>query len=498
MTRPFRPFDYAAGLQQTISDLLPAAHPARQLVAFLETVDLAPLYRLYLPAGAPPIDPRLLLGLWLYGYMTGQVSSRQLERATSEQVPCVYLAAGTHPDHSTLAEFRTLVFAFLPDLFAQLLTQAQADGHLTMAAVSHDGTKVHADASKHQAVSYQRAGELIHELQEQIEDLLHRAQHAPASLPADMTLAEEIATRRARIARLQEARAVLEARADERYAAELAAHEERLAARAERERVTGKQPRGKPPAPPTPGAKPTDQYNFTDPDSRIMKNSANSGFDQHYNGQVTVEHASRLIVGCHVAPQASDRPLAAPTFDTIPATLGTPQAACLDSGFWSPTTAEELAQRGITPYIATGKTTHGLTWHRYYRTTPDAPPPATDASPKAHMAYRLQTAAGQALYRLRKSTVEPVIGILKEVLGFRQFSVRGLANVQGEWQLLCLAYNLKRLFTLRAAATTPTARGVACPPCRSRRPASPLAAPASSRAIVWFLKRTHCSLPTGC
>lgn len=451
MARTFRPFDYATGLHQTVGDLLPATHPARQLVAFLDTVDLAPLYGLYLPAGAPPIDPRLQLGVWLYGYITGQVSSRQLERATTEQVPFVYLAAGTHPDHSTLAEFRTLVFAFLPDLFAQLLTQAQAEGHVTLAAVSQDGTKVHADASKHQAVSYQRAGELIHTLQDQIEDLLSRAQHDPASLPAEMTLADEIATRRARITRLQEARTVLEARADERYAVELAAHEERLAARAEQERVTGKPPRGKPPAPPAPGAKPTDQYNFTDPDSRIMKNSANSGFDQHYNGQVTVDHGSRLIVGCTVAPQASDRHLAQSTLDTIPVALGTPEAACLDSGYWSPTTVDALTQRGITPYIATGKTTHGLDWQHYFHTTPEAPPPPDDASPKAHMAHRLQTAVGQALYRLRKSTVEPVIGILKEVLGFRQFSLRGLTKVQGEWHLLCLAYNLKRLFTLRTA-----------------------------------------------
>lgn len=452
MARPFRPFEYTTGLQQTIADLLPADHLARQLVAFLDTVDLTPVRQLYLPAGAPPIDPRLQLGLWLYGYMTGQVSSRQLERATTEQVPCVYLAAGTHPDHSTLAEFRTLVFAFLPDLFAHLLTQAQTEGHLTMAAVSHDGTKVHADASKHQAVSYQRAGELIHTLQDQIEDLFHRAQHDPASLPPAMTLPDEVATRQARITRLQEARTVLEARADARYAAELAAHAERLAARAEKERITGKPPRGKPPAPPTVGAKPTDQYNFTDPDSRIMKNSANTGFDQHYNGQVTVEHASRLIVGCTVAAQASDRHLAPPTLDTIPATLGPPQAICLDSGYWSPATVDALVQRGSTPYIATGKTTHGLDWSRYYHTTPDAPPPPADASPKAHMAHRLQTAAGQALYRLRKSTVEPVIGILKEVLGFRQFSLRGLKKVQGEWQWLCLAYNLKRLFTLRAVA----------------------------------------------
>jgi transposase len=462
MARPFRTFDYDAALTRTfcLEDLLPAAHPARLLVAFLQTLDLTKLYSLYTPIGGHPYDPRGLLALWLYAYMTGVTSSRQLEVASRERIPFLYLAAGRTPDHSTLAEFRTLVFAYLPTLFDDLLTRAFQEGHLTMQAVSHDGTKIHADASKHKAVSYQRAGELIHDLQQQIEDLLHRAQHDPASLPTDLHVPDEIAMRRARIARLQKARQMLEARAEARYDAELAAFAEKQAARAERERVSGKKPRGKPPTPPTPGPMPTDQYNFTDPDARIMKNSTNTGVDQHYNCQATVEHRSRLIVGCALSHQASDTAQAAPSFATIPAALGIPGAACLDAGFWSPATVEMLTARGITPYIAVGKRVHGLDWERYYGTNPTTPPPA-DASPQVQMAYQLQTPEGRTCYRERKSTVEPVIGILKEVLGFRQFSQRGLAKVQGEWRLACLAYNLKRYFTLQARRATEQVQALA-------------------------------------
>lgn len=462
MGRPFRTFDYDATLTRTfcLDDLLPATHPARQLIAFLNTLDLRELYALYTPIGGHPYDPKGLLALWLLAYMSGITSSRPLETAIRERIPFLYLAAGRTPDHSTLAEFRTLVFAYLPTVFDDLLTRASQEGHLTMQAVSHDGTKIHADASKHQAVSYQRAGDRILELQAQIEDLLRRAQEDPASLPAEMPLADEIALRRARILRLQEARQVLEARADARYQADLAAYEEKQAARAERARLTGKQPRGKAPTPPTPGPDAKDQYNFTDPDARIMKNSTNTGVDEHYNCQATVEHHSRLIVGCALSNQASDTHQATPSFDTIPTALGTPEAACLDTGFWSPTLVETLSSRGITPYIAVGKTVHGLDWQHYYQTNATTPPPP-DASPRVQMAYQLQTPEGQACYRERKSTVEPVFGIIKEVLGFRQFSLRGLAKVEGEWRLVCLAYNLKRYFTLQARKAAEQAKAMA-------------------------------------
>jgi transposase len=472
MARPFRPCHYDAILTHAfcVEELLPAPHPAYQLVALLAALDLTPLYRLYLPVGGHPYEPRMMLALWLYGYMTGVTSARKLERATYEQIPFLFLAAGAHPDHTALAEFRTLVFAYLPTLFDDLLAYAQQAGVVTLRDVSHDGTKIHADASKHQAVSYQRAGELIHELQTQIDDLLRRAQEAPASLPAELDLAEEITRRRARITRLQAARQVLEARADERYQADLAAYEAKRAARAERARVTGKKPPGKPPAPPTPGPAPTEQYNFTDPDSRIMKNSTNTGVDQHYNCQATVEHDSRLIVGCALSNHPTDTQEALPSLDAIPAALGTPDAACLDAGFWSPQTVEALEQRGITPYIAVGKGVHGLDWQRYYGTTPTTPPPP-DASPSVHMAYRLQTPAGQALYRQRKSTIEPVFGSIKEVQGFRQFSLRGLTKAAGEWRLVCLAYNVKRFFALQAEAAAQQARALAQTPPQAWNPA---------------------------
>ena len=452
MQRIFRDYDYAATYELTlrVGDVLPAEHPACCLVAFLATVDLTALYDLYYPIGPHPYDPRVMLTLWLYGYMHGVTSSRSLARATYEQLPFVYVAAGQHPFHTALAEFRTLVFAYLPTLFEDLLLRAKQDGFLTLQAVSQDGTKIHADASKHQAVSYQRAGELIHELQAQIEDLLQRAQDAPTSLPAEMILADEIAMRRARIARLQEARTVLEARADERYAADLAEYEAQVAARTEKERLTGRKPRGKPFTPPTPGPADTDQYNFTDPDARIMKNSTNTGFDQHYNAQATIDHDSRLIVGCALSNHPADRGEALSGLDDIPASLGVPKAACLDNGYWSPTNVELLLARDITPYIAVMKLVHGWDWQHYFHTTLTTPPP-DDANPLVKMAYQLQTQAGQDLYRLRKSTIEPTFGIIKEVFDFRQFSLRGLAKALGEWRLVCLAYNFKRFFKLQAA-----------------------------------------------
>jgi len=250
--------------------------------------------------------------------------------------------------------------------------------------------------------------------------------------------------------------------------------------------------------------------NFTDPDSHIMKNSTNSGFDQHYNAQVTVDHGSRLIVGCHLSNHATDTEEAVPSFDTIPAALGTPEAACLDHGFWNPTTVKTLTARGMTLYIAVSKIVHGLNWERYHASSPGTPPPP-DASAVVQMAYQQRTAKGQAAYRERKSTVEPVIGILKEILGFRQFSLRGLQKALGEWRLVCTAYNIKRIFKLRAsksleqaqsqANTAPWAHNPAYFPCLP-----PRRQPRDSAVWLWNqisavainVKATVRRLATGC
>jgi hypothetical protein len=240
---------------------------------------------------------------------------------------------------------------------------------------------------------------------------------------------------------------VLEARAAARYEAEMAEHKAKMQARKEKEKKTGRKTPGPKPQPPTPGARAKDQYNFTDPESRIMKNANNSGFDQHYNTQAVVDHESRLIVGHWVCDHTNDKQAALPTIDTVPPDLGQLKAANLDAGYFSEDNVEGLQARGIDPYIATGRSSHHQGWRAFFLDNPD--PPSADASLKEQMAYKLRTEIGKAFYRLRKSTVEPVIGIIKEVLGFRQFSLRGLFAVDGEWALVCLGYNLKRLHTLQ-------------------------------------------------
>jgi len=218
--------------------------------------------------------------------------------------------------------------------------------------------------------------------------------------------------------------------------------------REEKARRTHRPPRGRAPKPPNPGPRDADQYNFTDPESRIMKNSTNAGFDQHYNVQVAVDQASLFIVAPSVSNHPNDQHEVEPTVDTISPRVGKPAAAALDNGYWSPANVKALEDRGIEPYIATGREPHHHSWQSWFAQHP-APPPE-DATPKEKMAYKLQTEIGKAIYGLRKVTVEPVIGVIKEVLGFRQFSLRGLCAVTGEWWLVCLAFNLKRWHTLQA------------------------------------------------
>ncbi len=219
-----------------------------------------------------------------------------------------------------------------------------------------------------------------------------------------------------------------------------------MAQREERERTTGRRPGGRPPSPPTPGPHDGDQYNFPDPESRIMKSSTHAGFEQDYNAQVAVDQASLLIVGWALSNHPNDSQEAEPTLAAIPSAIGTPEAAALDAGYFGPATLAACAKRGIEPYIATGRDPHHARWQQRFAPLPDPPP--EDASSQVKMAYKLKTALGKAIYGARKYTVEPVIGIIKEVLGFRQFSLRGVQAAAGEWCLVCLAFNLKRFHTL--------------------------------------------------
>jgi len=449
MDRTFKTVDYQAALDVTVrlGDCLPPDHLARFVVDTIAQLDLSAIYARYGARGGEPYAPEILLGLLVYGYATGVFSSRKIERATYESAPFRFIAGNLHPDHDTLATFRKTFLADLKRLFVQVLLIAQEVGVLQLGRISLDGSKLHADASKSKAVSYQRLREIETRLQAEVEELFALGERAEQeTLPDGLVVADEIARRQVRLAQLAHAKAVLEARAKERFAVEQAEYEAKVREREEKERKGGGKPRGRPPTPPTSEPRAKDQYNFTDPDSRIMKNSTNQGFDQDYNAQVAVDQESLLIVGESLSNHPNDQAEAVPTVDAIPPELGPPEAAALDAGFFSSTTIAALEQRGIDPYIATGRDTHQQSWRERFAAEP-TPPPA-DASPKVQMAYKLQTAIGKAIYGARKCTVEPVIGIIKEVLGFRQFSLRGEIAAAGEWCLVCLAFNLKRLHHL--------------------------------------------------
>jgi transposase len=449
MKRTFKTVDDDQALDLTVrlGDCLPPEHLARFVGDSVAQLDLSALYGHYGSRGGEPYAPEVLLGLLLYGYATGVFSSRKIERATYEAVPFRFIAGNLHPDHDTLATFRRTFLPELKELFVQVLLLAREAGVLKLGTISLDGTKVHADASKRKAVSYKRLLELEAQLQTEVEELFALSEQIDQrEVPDGLVVREEIARREDRLARLAQAKAVLQARAQERAAAEQADYEERMAQRAERERTTGRRPGGRPPTPPVPGPRDGDQYNFTDPESRIMKTPTDAGFEQDYNAQVAVDQGSLLIGGGALSNHPNDSQEAEPTLSAIPPAIGTPEAAALDAGYFGPATLTACARRGIAPYIATGRDPHHPRWQQ--RFAPLLDPPPEDASPQIKMAYKLKTALGKAIYGARKCTVEPVIGIIKEVLGFRQFSLRGSQAAAGEWCLVCLAFNLKRFHTL--------------------------------------------------
>jgi transposase len=386
--------------------------------------------------GSEQYPPPMLLALLIYSYATGTFGSRRIEQSTYDSVPVRLLTADTHPDHDTLCTFRRENQALLTESFVKVLQLAQQlkvlkFGQLTVAA---DGTKVLASASKHSAVSYARAGEMIAQLELEVQQLLAKAEQADATpLQDGLTIPGEITRRQERKAALAQARAEIEGRAQARYAIQLVEHEMKLAERAAKKERGGKVG-GKPPEAPTPTPDPGDQYNFTDPESRIMKAGNGNHFEQSYNAQAAVEVESRLIVGERVSQSPNDKQELVPTLVAIPPEAGPVTAALVDS---------------TVVYAAVEKTGH----HRSVadlEKQPEPELPAANASVQEVMRHRLKTSAGKTLYKLRQQTVEPVFGIIKSVLGFRQFRLRGREQVSLEWTLVCLAYNLKRLHRLGA------------------------------------------------
>lgn len=402
--------------------------------------------------GDEQYPPRMMLLLLIYCYATGRFSSRVIEEATWSDVIVRYICGGKlHPDHDTICEFRRKNRKLFGRAFTDVLVMASQIGGLKKVGdVSIDGTKVKANASKHSAVSYKRAGEQIAMLQREVEELLAKADEAD-STPLDdgLTIPDEITRREDRIESLKQARELIEARYEKEREARQAEYEEKKEKR-EAQRALGKKPRGNEPKPPDENPPDSMQSNFTDPESRIMKSGNGHHFEQAYNAQAAVDTETYLIVGQLVTDAPNDKEQLNPVLETIPREIITPANVLADTGYFSEAAVLQAeARHSCRVLCAIEKTGHHRTVTDLEKQTATLTPPPSNATMKEKMKHRLKTREGKAQYNLRKQTVEPVFGIIKEVMGFRRFSMRGKANVELEWALVCLSYNLKKLFTLQ-------------------------------------------------
>jgi len=447
----FRPVDRETPfmLPPTVQDWLPERHLARFVVEVIEQLDLSKLERVYGGRGSAAYHPGMLVALLVYGYATGTFSSRKIERATYDSLAFRFIAANTHPDHDTLASFRRRFGGEFQSIFVQVLQIARESQLSRFGKIALDGTKVYANASRHSALSYGHAERLEAQLETEVQELLALAEQADTgAVPEGMSLPEELARRQERRAVIAEAKARIAARAAERHAREQAEYEAKVAARQAKAQASGKKPRGQEPKPPVAGPRPEDQVNLTDAESRIMP-VAGGGFEQCYNAQAAVDTESMLVVTTHVTQAPNDKEQVAPMVEKLarlPEGLGHPEVLLADSGYCSAGNVERCSEADIEPLLATGREAHHPHWQERFA---EPEPLAAGATAIQAMAHRLKTREGKQLYALRKQTVEPVFGIIKSVLGFRQFLLRGLEAVRQEWTLVCLAWNFKRMAVLR-------------------------------------------------
>ena len=435
-------------LPPDLRDWIPADDLGHFVIEAVERVDLGAFKVNHRGTGSAQYHPRMMLALMIYCYANGIFSSRRIERATHRDIGVRFVAANRHPDHDTIARFRRENFAAVSESFLQVLLLAKELKLLRVGLVSVDGSKFKANASKHRSVTYERAGALIAQLEGEIAALVGRAEAADAAGEDDpQALPKKIARREALRDKLDAARRRLEAQAEARAAAEHEAHEAKVAAREKRRgRAKGKHP--KPPAE-TPAV--DAQSNLSDPDSRLMRKSKHHEYRQAYNAQAAVDAGgSQLIVGARVSQCASDRNDLVANIEAIPAALGRPETVLADNGYANGAEVAALEASGIEALVSTSaegrRRTHDF---RPVKALPAAKEPKADWL-KA-MAEKLASEEGRASYKLRRQTVEPVFGVIKAVLGFAGFSLRGLEKVEGEWTLVALAYNCKRLHKLSLA-----------------------------------------------
>ena len=433
MSKTYRPYQPEQDflLPPSLRDWLPENHLAYFVSDLVDQLDLSAIYAVYEKEarGQPPYDPRLMTKLLVYGYCVGVFSARKIEQRVVEDVGFRVLAAGNAPDFRTIADFRKIHRKALEGFFEQVLRMALEVGAVQVGRVALDGSKVKANASKHKAMSYGRMQEQEKAIRKQVKELLTRAAETDAAEDRRYgknrrgdELPEELQRHETRLKRIREAKQALEARAREKAGAE-----------------------GKAVAKAKPEAK--EQYNFTDPESRIMK-SSNEGFVQAYNAQIAVEPAMQLIVGQAVTQAANDKQQVEPMVEAIEAQSGQrPTEMLADNGYCSEKNLEYLEsakkpEKKIEAYLAAGRQKHGER-----QVCPRGPLPQ-GATRVERMRRKLQTKAGAAIYAARKAIVEPVFGQIKQVRGFRRFSMRGLAKVKAEWALVCATHNILKLHRL--------------------------------------------------
>ncbi|GHU61728.1 IS1182 family transposase ISMac1 [Spirochaetia bacterium] len=453
-------------------DWLPGNHLVHFIVDAVEKLNVENFKINYTGSGDEQYPPEMMLALIIYCYATGTFSSRRIEIATYTDIAARYICGGTaHPDHTVLCRFRVNNKEAFAESFTKVLVLAQEMGHLKkVGGISVDGTKIHANASKHSAVSYKKAVEMIGEIEKEVAELITKAEQADSTpLEDGLTIPEEIALREKRKAKLEQAKAAMEAR----YAEAQKAKEELK--RAEKERKTGQSDDKSPEKTEQTGGSPADtvrppavnlnkpldeyQYNFTDPESRIMKAGNGKHFEQLYNAQVAVDTETMLAVGNYVTNHGNDKLELSEIVGKANTESYQVETVSADTGFFSEEAIKAVEQKdeagklqGPEVYCAVEK--HRTSGSRHHRTVQDLekheepePPPA-DASIKEQMGHKLKTAKGKAIYKKRKETVEPVFGIIKSAMGFRQFLLRGLEKVNTEWNLVTLAYDFKRLFNI--------------------------------------------------
>ena len=427
-----------------LSDWLPEDHLARFVIEIVDQLDFSNVYRQYKSGGSAAYDPKLLVGLLFYGYSTGIYSSRKLESSTYDSVAFRFISGNQHPDHDTISHFRKRFLVEIQDWFKQILLIGKEMNLLKMGEIYIDGSKIQANASRHKAMSYTYMERIEKQLEEEIKQLLDLADKQDAlEDKQQLAIPEELKRREDRIKKIREAKKAIQERAKERYKQEMEAYEQLLAERKQKEEKTGKKLGGNQPIPPEPGARGSDQYSFTDPESRIMKTPR--CFDQCYNAQAAVNQ-DMLIVGAYSNNHGNDKKEFIPAVNSVSKKLGVITSAIADSGYYSDTNVLKIQEQDIEPIIATSGEKHN-SFLANYLSEPEQIKAAGTVIER--MRQRLRSPGGSTLYKKRKQIVEPVFGIIKEVLGFRRFLLRGEQHTNNEWSLVCIGYNLKRLFKLK-------------------------------------------------